>query len=185
MISFIDLSVRVLTDKPQDHDRHTLFSLSALAAPKLKGALPLLLCALQHVLSMREQQDWLIFCLLHITGKEAHELHGTDFSLDGVPILVGPHSVGALKRLDNLERLLRAEAENADAQSAASASKSNAAAKLVSCGHTQMHHSPASPLPASLHLMHLAPWVTLSNDALCLRASQSAQLFSSNLPAWW
>ena len=97
-----------------------------------------------------------IFCLSHTTGKEAHELHRSDFSLDGVPILVGPHSVGALKRLDNLERLLRAEAEDADAQSAASASKSTAAAKLVSSGHTEMHPSPASAVSASLHLIKLA-----------------------------
>ena len=72
--------------------------------------------------------------------------------------------MGALKRLDNLEKLLRAEAKDADAQSAASASKSNAAAKLVSVGHAEMHHSPASAVPASVHLIDLAPRVILFNN---------------------
>ena len=125
---------------------------------------------------MREQQDWLIFCLSHIAGKEAHELHSNDFSLDGLPILVGPHSVGALKRLDNLEKLLRAEAEDADAQSAASASKSNAAAKLVSYGHAEMHQSPASAVPASVHLIDVTPRATVFNNDLCLTVKQACQV---------
>ena len=142
-----------------------------------EGAVPLLLHALQHALSLREQRDQLTSHTSYIAGKEAHELHRNDYALDGVPILVGPHSAGALKRLDNLEKLLKAEAEDADAQSAASASKSNAAAKLVSGGHAGMHPSPASAsaAPASVHLKDLATSVTLLNDGQCLAFLMSRQ----------
>lgn len=39
------------------------------------------------------------------TGDEARDLHSKDFALKGIPILVGPQSADALKRLDTLGKL--------------------------------------------------------------------------------
>lgn len=39
------------------------------------------------------------------TGDEARDLHSKDFALKGIPIVVGPQSADALRRLNTLGKL--------------------------------------------------------------------------------